>query len=154
MSKTFFKIDGMDKLKKDIVKLGKIPQGDVSSSAKKGMNIALRDARANAPVDEGYLKKGIVLKAERSRTKGKKVYRAVFDDKINDIFQKKNKKGEVVAYYPVSQEYGYFAKNGRYIPGYRFMHNALNNNTKQMKDVVVSTMIKKLDKRIREVGLK
>lgn len=155
MSKTFFKVDGIDKLKKDIAKLGKIPQGDVSASARKGMNnVVLRDAKAHAPVDTGYLKKGIVLKAERSRTKGKKVYRAVFDDKFNDIFQKKNADGEVTGYYPVSQEYGYFTKSGRYIPGFRFMHNALNNNSSKMEDVTVSTMIKKIDKKIREVGLK
>ena len=58
-------------------KLGKVPQKHVTSSARKGMNVSLKD-RANAPFDP--LKKGIVLKGERSRTKAKKVYRVVFDE--------------------------------------------------------------------------
>ena len=123
-------------------------------NAKKGMNISLKDSRANAPYDTGMLKKGIVLKGERSRTKAKKVYRVVFDRAYNDVFQKKNKDGKITGYYPVSQEYGFFAKNGRYIPGYRFISDSLTDNVSKIEKTIVSEMKKKIDAEIEKVGLK
>ena len=64
-----FKIEGMKELERSMKKLGQVPQKHVTSSARKGMNVSLKDSRANAPFDTGQLKKGIVLKGERSRTK-------------------------------------------------------------------------------------
>lgn len=154
MAKVNFKVEGMKELEKSLRKLGKVPQKHVTASAKKGMNIPLREAKAKAPVDTGALERGIILVGEKSKTKGKKVYRIVFDRAYNDIFQKKNKKGQVTGYYPVSQEYGYFAKNGRYIPGYRFIHNSLNNNAQKVEKTIVDTMQSKIDQEIRKAGLK
>ena len=154
MAKTYFKIEGMKELQKSLDRLGKVPQKHVTASAKKGINVVLRDARANAPYDTGMLKKGIISAGERSTTKGKKVYRLVFDRSMNDIFQKKNKDGKVIGYYPVSQEYGYFTKNGRYIPGFRFIHDSLNNNAQKMEKTIVDTMKKKIDQEITKVGLR
>ena len=148
------KIEGMKELRKSMKKLGSVPQKHVTSSARKGMNIVLKDAKANAPYDTGDLKKGMILKGEKSRYKGKKVYRVVFDRAMNDVFQKKNKEGKVTGYYPVSQEYGYFAKNGRYIPGYRFIRDSLTDNVSKIESTIVSEMKKKIDAEIAKVGLK
>lgn len=152
--KANFKITGMKELQKSLDRLGKVPQKHVTSSSKKGMNIILKDARANAPYDTGQLKKGVILSGESSKTKGKKVYRVVFDSSMNNIFQKKNKDGKVTGYYPVSQEYGFFAKSGRYIPGYRFIHNSMVDNAKLMERTIVDAMKKKIDQEIAKVGLK
>ena len=154
MAKTYFKIEGMEKLKKDLDKLGKVPQKHVTSSAKKGMNVVLKDAKANAPYDTGQLKKGIILVGEHNKSKGKKVYEVVFDRSMNDIFQKKNANGKVTAYYPVSQEYGYFTRNGRFIPGFRFIHDSLADNAQKSAQIMVNTMKKKMDAEIVKVGLK
>lgn len=154
MAKVNFKVEGMKELERSLKKLGKVPQKHVTASAKKGMNISLKDSRANAPYDTGMLKKGIVLKGERSRYKGKKVYRVVFDRAYNDVFQKKNKDGKITGYYPVSQEYGFFAKNGRYIPGYRFISDSLVENTSKIEKTIVSEMKKKIDTEIARAGLK
>jgi HK97 gp10 family phage protein len=154
MAKASYKIQGMDKLRADLNKLGKVPQKHVTASTRKGMNIVLRDARANAPCDTGNLKKGIINVAERSKTKGKKVFRIVYDSKMNEIFQKKDKNGRVVAYYPVSQEYGYFTKNGRYIPGFRFIHGSLRDNAQRAGQAMVNTMKDKMDAEIRKAGLR
>jgi HK97 gp10 family phage protein len=149
-----FGVDGINKLNRDLKKLGKVPQKHVTASARKGMNVVLKGARANAPVDTGELKKGMKLSGERARVKGKKVYRVIFDPAKNDIFQKKNAAGEITGYYPISQEYGFFARNGRYIPGYRFIHDSLTSNAKQMERVIVDTMKGKIDQEIRKAGLK
>lgn len=152
--KTKFKIEGMDKLQKDLKKLGSTPQKHVTAAAKKGMNISLKSSKANAPYDTGMLKKGIILTGEKSKTKGKKVYRVVFDRSMNDVFQKKNAEGKVTGYYPVSQEYGFFARNGRYIPGFRFIHDSLVNNTQRISKTIIDTMKTKIDQEIVKVGLK
>ncbi|HRR51167.1 MAG TPA: HK97 gp10 family phage protein [Candidatus Cloacimonas sp.] len=150
----YFKIEGMKELQKSLERLGKVPQKHVTSSSKKGMNIVLKQSRATAPVDTGQLKKGMKLIGEKSKEKGKKVYRVVFDRKMNDLFQKKNKDGKITGYYPISQEYGFFSKSGRYIPGYRFIHNSLTDNARKMEKTIVSTMKTKIDAEIAKGGLK
>ena len=150
----YFKIEGMKELQKSLEKLGKVPQKHVTSSSRKAMNVVLKDAKANAPYDTGMLKKGMKLKGERSRAKAKKVYRVIFDPAMNDVFQKKNKEGKVTGYYPVSQEYGFFAKNGRYIPGYRFISDSLIENTSKIQQTIVSEMKKRIDAEIARGGLK
>lgn len=153
MAKVNFKVEGMKELERSLDKLGKVPQKHVTSASKKGMNIVLKQSRANAPYDTGALKKGIKIVGEKSKLKGKKVYRIVFDREMNDVFQKKNEEGEVTGYYPVSQEYGFFAKNGRYIPGFRFIHDSLSDNAQKMEKTIVDTMKKKIDEEIRKAGL-
>lgn len=149
-----FDVYGMDKLLNDLEKIGQVPQKHVTSSSRKAMNIVLKSSRANAPYYEGYLEKGMKLKGERSRTKGKKVYQVIFNPDMNHIFQKPNKEGKITGYYPISQEYGFFAKNGRYIPGYRFIHDSLAENTRKVEKTIVSEMQKKIDAEIAKGGLK
>ena len=154
MAKVNFKVEGMKELEKSLKNLGKVPQKHVTSSSRKAMNIVLKESRATAPYDTGALKKGMKLKGERSRAKAKKVYRVIFDPAMNDVFQKKNKEGKITGYYPISQEYGFFAKNGRYIPGYRFIHDSLADNTRKVEKKIVSEMKKRIDAEIAKVGLK
>ena len=154
MAKVNFKVEGMKELQKSLERLGKVPQKHVTSSSRKAMNIVLKESRAAAPVDTGALKKGMKLKGERSRAKAKKVYRVIFDPAMNDVFQKKNKEGKITGYYPVSQEYGFFAKNGRYIPGYRFISDSLIENTSKIQQTIVSEMKKRIDAEIARGGLK
>lgn len=153
MSATF-KITGMKQLQKSLKELGKVPQKHVTTAAKKGMNPILRDAKASAPYDTGMLKKGIILTGERTKTKGKKVYRVVFDRAMNDVFQKKNADGQVTGYYPVSQEYGFFTKSGKYIPGFRFIHDSLAKNAQKSEQIIIDTMKQKIDQEIAKAGLK
>lgn len=154
MAKIKFKIEGMKQLEKSLKKLGDVPQKHVTSTARKGMNIVLKQSKSIAPFDTGDLQKGIKLTGEKSKHKGKKVYRVVFDSAMNDIFQKPNKEGKVTGYYPISQEYGFFSKSGRYIPGYRFISDSLVENTHKVSKTIVDEMGKKIDEEIRKVGLK
>jgi len=138
-------IEGMKELKRYFQKLSKVPQSSVTKGAKKGANIAYKDAKKDAPVDEGNLKKGIILKPEKSKFKGKKVYQVTFNPAMNDIFVKMTVDGERY-YYPASQEYGYFTRDGKYIPGYHFMRDSIENNDTAIKETIINEMIKQLDK--------
>lgn len=149
-----FKIEGMDKLQKDLEKIGKVPQKHVTSSSRKAMNIVLKQSKKDAPYFTGALQKGIKLVGERSKSKGKKVYRVVFDRAMNDVFQKPNKEGKITGYYPISQEYGFFARDGSYIPGFRFIRDSLTDNTGKVEKTIVSEMQKKIDAEIAKAGLK
>lgn len=142
------KIEGMKELNKSLKRLGEAPQKHVTSSVRKGMNISFKDAKAKAPIETGELKSGIKMVGEKSRIKGKKVYQIVFDRAKNDIFQKKNKEGKVIGYYPASMEYGFFARNGKYIPGYHFLKKALEENSGKVEKTIIEEMQKKIDKEL------
>jgi HK97 gp10 family phage protein len=144
-----FKIEGMKELEKSIKKLGQVPQKAVTPAARKGMNIAIKDARINAPEETGELNSGMKLIGEKSKSKGKKVYRIVFDRAKNNVFQKKNKEGKVTGYYPVSQEYGFFTRNGRYIPGFHFAEKGLTGNANKIEKTIVDEMGKRIDKALK-----
>lgn len=136
----------LKKLEKTIKKMGGIPQKCVTKAARKGGNVVMKEVKSTAPVDTGALKSGLKLKAEKSRTKGKKVYEITFSSDMNDVFQKKNADGKITGYYPVSMEYGYFTRNGRYIPGYRFMRNSAESKAGEMSGVTIKTLADEIDK--------
>ncbi len=162
MARVYFRVEGMRELERSLKRLGKVPQKHVTSSSRKAMNIVLKQSRATAPYETGALSRGMKLKGEKSKVKAKKVYQVVFDDKYNHIFQKpvKNpgesghKGARKIAYYPFSQEYGFFARDGKYIPGYRFIHSALADNTSAIEKTIVGEMKKKIDAEIAKAGLK
>lgn len=158
----YFKVEGIEEVRKGLERIGKVPQKHVTASSRKAMNIVLKQSRASAPYETGALKKGIKMVGERSRQKGKKVYRIVFDRNMNHIFQKpvKNpgesghKGARKIAYYPHSQEYGFFARDGKYIPGYRFVRDALVDNVNKIEKTIVSEMKRRIDAEIAKANLK
>ncbi|HCR82045.1 MAG TPA: hypothetical protein DIW07_01305 [Lachnospiraceae bacterium] len=151
----YFRVDGMEKLIKSIEELGKVPQKYVTSASRKAMTAVQKVSKEKAPYETGNLRKGIILRGEKSHSKGKKVYRIIFDPRMNDIFQKKSGKyGEVKGYYPVSQEYGYFSRSGNYIPGFRFVHKSFKQNTRNIESTIIGTMQTKIDAELRKAGLK
>lgn len=146
----------MAKFKQTLDKVGVLPQKVVTKAAGKGRTVVRKAVRGQVPVDTGTLKRGIVSKGERSRTKGKKVYEVRFDPALNDVFQKpiihpgeaggKNPK----AYYPASMEYGYLtrSKGGglAYVPGYHFMKKAAEQVEAAAKQAMIRTATTELEK--------
>jgi hypothetical protein len=135
----------MKELERTIRKLGKLPQKCVTPAAKKGARIALKAARANAPWETGELSNGIVLKGERARKKGKKVYQVTLDPAKNDIFVKTTKDGKRY-YYPASMEYGFITRDGGYSPGFHYLRDALVDNKTAIERTVVDELAKQIDK--------
>lgn len=142
----------LTRLGKTIEKLGKLPQKCVTKAARKGGNVVMKAVKQSAPEETGDLKKGIKLKAEKSHTSGKKVYEVTFDAGMNDVFQKPIKNpGEAggknkTAYYPASMEYGYFSRNGRYIPGYHFMRKSADGSEAEMTGVTIKVLADEVEK--------
>lgn len=142
-------IEGMAELERLFGRLGKVPQTVATKSARAGGSIALKAAKANAPEDTGDLKRGIILKRERSKVKGKAVYDVTIDPTMNDVFVKISKDGKR-SYYPASQEYGFLTVDGRYVPGYRYLRRAIDDNQAQIEIKVLETAGKEVDKALRK----
>ena len=143
--KAKFEVEGLKELERTIRQLGKLPQKCVTPAAKKGARIALKAARAKAPWETGELSNGIVLKGERARKKGKKVYQVTLDPAKNDIFVKTTKDGKRY-YYPASQEYGFITKDGGYVPGLHYLRNSIDDNKAEIERVTVQELAKQIDK--------
>lgn len=86
----------------------------VTRAVKQGAKIVQNAIQSAAPLDTGELRSGLILVKEKSRTKGKTVYQVTLGREKNAIFQKPIKKPirskTKYAYYPASQEYGYFTR--------------------------------------------
>jgi len=142
-------IVGMKELERAFRELGKVPQSAATKSARAGAMIALRAAKARAPVDTGELRDGIILKGERTTTKGKKVYDVMMDPAKNDIFVKMTKDGKRY-YYPASQEYGFLTRDGGYVPGYHFLRGAIDENKETIEQKILEVAGKEVDKALRK----
>lgn len=139
-------IEGMEELKQYIGQIEKLPQKIVTKSAKKGATISLKSAKGDAPYLTGDLESGIKLVAEKTKTKGKKVYQVVFDRNFNDTFQKKSKDGKIIAYYPSSMEFGFKTRSGGQVSGLHFMRDSLVSNASVIESTIVDSMITEIDK--------
>ncbi|SFC52339.1 HK97 gp10 family phage protein [Bacillus sp. UNCCL81] len=143
-------IEGYRQLEQTLGQLEKIPQKIVTKSARKGANVVFKQAKKNTPVEIGNLKKGIILRPEKTRTKGKKVFQVVMDRRFNRFFVKISKSGKR-AYYPASQEYGFFSRGpngsrGRYIPGYNYLRGSNDSKQGEAKQIIIRTMLTEVDK--------
>jgi HK97 gp10 family phage protein len=134
---------GMDDLLNYFKDMEKLPQKCVTQASKKGANIVLYSARSKAPFLKGKLKKGIILKAEKTKVKGKKVYQITFSN--DPDFIKISKDGKR-SFYPASQEYGWIDKNGVRHEGKHFMRDALVTNSEQVESTIVNEFIKNMEK--------
>lgn len=138
-------IAGMKELERSLKLLGKVPQTIATKSARAGASIALKAAKANAPVDTGQLKSGIVLKGERKVKVGKKMYDVMMNPSMNDVFVKYGADGKR-SYYPASQEYGYMTEDGGFIPGYHYLHDSIVENANAIETKIVDVAGKAVDK--------
>jgi HK97 gp10 family phage protein len=149
-----FEIKGMEALVTAVGNLGKLPRKCVRGAARKASNIALKAARAGAPVFSGNvedwpgvipgaLKKGIIKSEERSRNPSKAVFDIKMDPKKNNIFVKMYN-GERW-YYPASQEFGYIGLDGRKHPGKHFFERSLTEHKAEIEAVTIEELTKRID---------
>lgn len=143
-------------------RLGKLPQKVVNSAAGKGATIAGKAVRKAAPRGKTkQLSKGFKREAERTRTKGKKVYRYGMNPDKNDVFQKAIPSKDVKnpgkrrtswdhAYYPASIEYGFLTRSTGggldYVQGKYFTRDSAEAVRPQVNKTAIKAMSDALDK--------
>ncbi len=159
-------IEGMDELKKQIRRIGKVPKRIISGAARAGMKSPLQEARATAPINKrknaptrGTLKKSIksVMEKKTRRMKYKTVYDLQFNPQYASVFKGKKilRPGLYGApnprdygYYPLSQEFGFHTKHG-YKRGRYFIEKAIEKHQRESLQKIVDTMNDGIDKQIR-----
>lgn len=146
--------------------VGRLEGPQLSRAVKKGAKIVKRAIQAQAPVDTGELRDGLVTAKERNRVKGKAVYQVVPDPEKNAIFQKpiKNpvRSESRYAYYPASQEYGYFTRRpsggmtyvkgdgGQItmdkVPGKHYMRTGAEVASTAAKETIAKSLLEEIEK--------
>lgn len=108
-------LEGFEELAKDFARsASELPRKNLGRAVRKGAAVVQRSVRSAAPEKSGDLRRGLILHKERFRQEGKVVYDLMPDPKKNDVFQKPIKhpvrSQSPKAYYPASQEYGFFTR--------------------------------------------
>ena len=108
-------LEGFDALIRNLDRLGQgVDEESLKKATKKGAAMVMNQIKNYAPSLTDTLRSGLILHKEKSRVKGKVVYDVYPDPKKNAIFQKPIlnpvRSKTPYAYYPASQEYGFFTR--------------------------------------------
>ena len=139
---------------------------ELTRAVKKGAKVVQKAIQTQAPADTGELREGLILVKEKTRTRGKAVYQVTPAREKNAIFQKpiKNpvRSKSPYAYYPASQEYGYFTRrpgggmiyvrsDGRKatmnkVPGKHYMRTGADVASETAKNLIAKTLLDDITK--------
>ena len=140
---------------------------ELTRAVKKGAKIVQKAIRMQAPEDTGTLREGLIMVKEKTRVRGKAVYHVVPDPSMNAIFQKpiKNpvRSKTRYAYYPASQEFGYFTRRPGggmvyvsssgdkitmdKVPGKHYMRAGAEVSSEAAKDTIAKSLLEEIQKR-------
>lgn len=134
-------IVGIADVRRLFEEVGKAPAKVLTASTRKGAKLALRYAKAHCPEgvewttgqyahEPGTLKKSLRIKPEK-RKKGKKVYTIGPGPE---------------GWYAHFADYGFTTRNGRYIPGNRFLRDSVDKNRVKIQETILREMAKELEK--------
>lgn len=134
-------IVGLNEVRRLFEEVGRAPAKVLTSATRKGARIALRYAKAHVPVgvewttgtfahEPGNLKKSLKIKKEK-RKRGKSVYTIGPDS---------------TGWYAHFLDTGFTARNGRFIPGTRFLRDSVDVNRGKIRDTILEDMAKELEK--------
>lgn len=139
---------------------------ELAQAVKKGAKVVQKAIQTQAPVDAGDLREGLILIKEKTRTRGKAVYQVVPAREKNAIFQKpiQNpvRSKSPYAYYPASQEYGYFTRRPGggmtyvrsdgseatmdKVPGKHYMRTGADVASEAAKNLIAKTLLDDITK--------
>jgi hypothetical protein len=148
-------IEGMAELERAVRRMGQVPKKVVTKAARAGAKIAYKSAKVNAPTGvTRNLKKGIIMRVEKQKKVGKRMFDVMMSPKMTDIFVKDvenptpyNRGNDPTrAYYPASQEYGFMTVNGRLIPGKGYMRKAVDGNKEAIEKAIIDVGLDEIDK--------
>lgn len=151
------RVEGLNKLMKDIKKLENMPQKQITKGVRRGANVILHEARARASKRRvtGKMSKKLTLKSERSKKRGKKVMQVTYQkvDKFPEAV--KITKDGTRYYYPSSQNFGFKTRDGRKkVDGLHFLEGAMQTKGNQAAKVIVDEIGKEIEKSLSEGSIK
>ena len=134
---------------------------DLTRAVKKGAKVVQKAIQTQAPADTGVLREGLIMVKEKTRIRGKAVYQITPAREKNAIFQKpiRNpiRSKSPYAYYPASQEYGYFTRRPgggmtyvrndgseatmNKVPGKHYMRTGADVASETAKNLIAKTLL-------------
>jgi hypothetical protein len=135
-------IEGDKELLQAFERLANINKSALPRASKKAADLILRRAKIMVPVKTGALRRGLIIKKEKSNSPTKCVYIVTFEK--SPYFFKKTKSGKQ-SFYPASQEFGFRARNGRRVPGKLFLTRAADFSAKQAESIIEHEAGKAID---------
>lgn len=150
------RVEGLNKLMKDIKKLENMPQKQITKGVRRGTNVILKEARARARERRitGKMSKKLTLKAERSKKKGKKVFQVTYPKVAKFPEAVKITKNGKRYYYPSSQNFGFKTRNGGKVDGLKFLEGAMQSKSGQAARVIVDEIGKEIEKSLAEGSIR
>ena len=155
-----FKIQGLDNLRATVERIGKLPQKCVNRSAKEGAQFGLEKMKEQTHFKDttGTLKKGMGLKAEKYKRRGKKAYQITYKKSYTKIFTEPpivdvgryggDPRGRF--YYPASVEFGRKGIGGKRPKN--FMLDAADRNSDGIKKKMIDVLDRELQKEANKGG--
>ena len=149
-----FKIEGLEELKATVKRIGKLPQKCVNRAVKNGGQYALERLKEETHFKDskGYLKKGLGLKPEKYKKRGKKGIQVTFKKSYTKIFTSPpiedigryggDPRGRF--YYPASVEFGRRGLGGKRPKN--FMLDSADRNSTGIKKRMVEVLDNELKK--------
>lgn len=145
-----------------------LPGKELTKAVKKGAPMVQKAIMTAAPKKTGTLRGGIILHRERNRQKGKVVYDIMMDPEKNAVFQKliENpvRSKTPYAYYPASQEYGFFTRRSDggmtytrasgdkisldKVPGKHFMRVGAEVTGETAKNAIAGSLLESIEKEL------
>jgi HK97 gp10 family phage protein len=126
-------IIGVEDVKKLINEVGKVSARVLTTASKTGAKIALADAKRNVYngffEQTGTLKRSLRIWSQKKKPKNKRVYIMGPDS---------------TGWYAHFIDYGFTTRNGNYMPGNRFLRNAIDNNRESIKNAQMAFMYEKI----------
>lgn len=147
-------VHGLNNLIKDINKLERMPQKEITKGTRKGVKVILMEARTRASLRRktGKMSKKLTLKSERSSIRGKKVFQVTYpkEDKFPEAV--KVTKDGTRYYYPSSQNFGFRTRDGGRVEGLHFLEGAMRSKSGEASRVIVDEIGKEVEKILRGDG--
>lgn len=144
------RVEGLDKLIRDINKLDKMPQKEINKGARRGANIILKEARARASTRRktGKMSKKLTLKKEKSK-RGKAVFQVTYQNATKFPEAVKITKDGTRYYYPSSQNFGFRTRDGGYKQGLHFLEGAMSSKSGEAARVIIDEIGKEIEKTLQ-----
>lgn len=140
---------------------------ELTRAVKKGAKVVQKAIQDQAPVETGELREGLIMIKEKTKMRGKAVYQITPAAEKNAIFQKPIRKPirskTPYAYYPASQEYGYFTRRPgggmtyvrsdgskatmNKVPGKHYMRTGADVASETAKNLIAKTLLDDIAKK-------
>jgi HK97 gp10 family phage protein len=134
-------VEGLKELEKKLLAMGpKLARNGLRAAVGAGARVIRDEAKARVPVDSGVMRRSIYIKQIREMS-GNSQQTFFVGVRSGKKYRRKNQD----AYYWRWVEFGYNAKNGRFIPAQPFMRQAFEGRKVAASDAIKQKLVERVE---------